>query len=87
MYVNKAQMPCGNANGTFTLAKYLIFSYVFSGLCQVTVVSVASPTSNSSQKSVALPVNVALGQQILTVQQTTPVSPVKVATSQPTVQV
>ncbi|XP_063334111.1 protein lin-54 homolog [Pelmatolapia mariae] len=49
---------------------------------KVTVVSVASPTSSASQKSVALPVNVALGQQILTVQQSTSVSPVKVATSQ-----
>lgn len=55
--------------------------------CQVTVVSVASPTSGASQKSVALPVNVALGQQILTVQQSTSVSPVKVATSQSTTQV
>lgn len=54
---------------------------------QVTVVSVASPTSNASQKSVTLPVNVALGQQILAVQQPTPVSPVKVATSQTTTQV
>lgn len=55
--------------------------------CQVTVVSVASPTSNASQKSVTLPVNVALGQQILTVQQSTSASPVKVATSQTTTQV
>lgn len=54
---------------------------------QVTVVSVASPPSNSSQKSVALPVNVALGQQILAVQQSTPASPVKVATSQTSAQV
>uniref|UniRef100_I3KE33 Lin-54 DREAM MuvB core complex component n=1 Tax=Oreochromis niloticus TaxID=8128 RepID=I3KE33_ORENI len=53
---------------------------------KVTVVSVASPTSSASQKSVALPVNVALGQQILTVQQSTSVSPVKVATSQSTTQ-
>ncbi|CAG05282.1 unnamed protein product, partial [Tetraodon nigroviridis] len=53
---------------------------------KVTVVSVASPTSNASQKSVALPVNVALGQQLLAVQQPTPVSPVKVATSQTTAQ-
>lgn len=53
---------------------------------KVTVVSVASPTSNASQKSVALPVNVALGQQILTVQQSTSASPVKVATSQSTAQ-
>ncbi|XP_074547219.1 protein lin-54 homolog [Halichoeres trimaculatus] len=51
---------------------------------KVTVVSVASPTSNASQKSVALPVNVALGQQILAVQQSA--SPVKVATSQTTTQ-
>lgn len=54
--------------------------------CQVTVVSVASPPSNTSQKSVALPVNVALGQQIL-VQQPTSASPVKVPTSQSTAQV
>ncbi|XP_038142928.1 protein lin-54 homolog isoform X2 [Cyprinodon tularosa] len=53
---------------------------------KVTVVSVASPTSNPSQKSVALPVNVALSQQILAVQQSTPASPVKVATSQSTAQ-
>ncbi|KAM9841877.1 protein lin-54 homolog [Aulostomus maculatus] len=53
---------------------------------KVTVVSVASPTSNAPQKSVALPVNVALGQQILSVQQSTSVSPVKVATSQSTAQ-
>ncbi|XP_060928378.1 protein lin-54 homolog [Limanda limanda] len=53
---------------------------------KVTVVSVASPTSNSTQKSVTLPVNVALGQQILTVQQSTSSSPVKVATNQGTVQ-
>ncbi|XP_051268128.1 protein lin-54 homolog isoform X2 [Dicentrarchus labrax] len=53
---------------------------------KVTVVSVASPTSNASQKSVALPVNVALGQQILTVQQSTSASPVKVAASQATTQ-
>lgn len=53
---------------------------------KVTVVSVASPTSNASQKSVALPVNVALGQQILAVQQSTAGSPVKVATSQTTAQ-
>lgn len=56
-------------------------------LFQVTVVSVASPTSNTSQKSVTLPVNVALGQQILTVQQPASLSPVKVATSQTTAQV
>lgn len=56
---------------------------VFSS-AQVTVVSVASP---NSQKSVTLPVNVALGQQILTVQQPTSVSPVKVATNQTTTQV
>ncbi|KAL7376360.1 hypothetical protein ABVT39_006554 [Epinephelus coioides] len=53
---------------------------------KVTVVSVASPTSSASQKSVTLPVNVALGQQILTVQQSTSASPVKVATSQTTTQ-
>ncbi|KAM9734404.1 protein lin-54 homolog isoform 1-T2 [Menidia menidia] len=49
---------------------------------KVTVVSVASPPSNAPQKSVALPVNVALGQQILTVQQPTSASPVKVAANQ-----
>lgn len=49
---------------------------------KVTVVSVASPTSSASQKSVALPVNVALGQPILAVQQSPSASPVKVATSQ-----
>lgn len=63
------------------------WSSLFFWPCQVTVVSVASPTSNASQKSVTLPVNVALGQQILTVQQPTSASPVKVATSQATTQV
>lgn len=63
-----------------------LYQYI-SLLFQVTVVSVASPTSNSSQKSVTLPVNVALGQQILTVQQPTSLSPVKVATSQTSAQV
>ncbi|XP_029300260.1 protein lin-54 homolog [Cottoperca gobio] len=53
---------------------------------KVTVVSVASPNSNASQKSVSLPVNVALGQQILTVQQSTSASPVKMATCQNTTQ-
>ncbi|XP_037609223.1 protein lin-54 homolog [Sebastes umbrosus] len=53
---------------------------------KVTVVSVASPTSGASQKSMTLPVNVALGQQILTVQQSTSGSPVKVATGQTTTQ-
>ncbi|XP_061554430.1 protein lin-54 homolog [Phycodurus eques] len=49
---------------------------------KVTVVSVASPTSGAAQKSMTLPVSVALGQQILSVQQSTSLSPVKVATSQ-----
>lgn len=49
---------------------------------KVTVVSVASPTSSASQKSVALPVNVALGQQILAVQQSAAASPVKVQAGQ-----
>lgn len=53
---------------------------------KVTVVSVASPTSNATQKSVTLPVNVALGQQILTVQQPASLSPVKVATGQTSAQ-
>uniref|UniRef100_A0A8C3A9F6 Lin-54 DREAM MuvB core complex component n=1 Tax=Cyclopterus lumpus TaxID=8103 RepID=A0A8C3A9F6_CYCLU len=53
---------------------------------KVTVVSVASPTSNASHKSLTLPVNVALGQQILTVQQSTSASPVKLATGHPTTQ-
>ncbi|XP_037341240.2 protein lin-54 homolog [Pungitius pungitius] len=51
---------------------------------KVTVVSVASPTSNATQRSMTLPVNVALGQQILTVQQSG--SPVKLATGQNTAQ-
>ncbi|XP_077399176.1 protein lin-54 homolog isoform X2 [Vanacampus margaritifer] len=54
---------------------------------KVTVVSVASPTSaGATQKSVTLPVSMTLGQQILSMQQSTSVSPVKVATSQATVQ-
>ncbi|XP_072515425.1 protein lin-54 homolog [Salminus brasiliensis] len=53
---------------------------------KLTVVSVASQPPNSPQKSVALPLNVALGQQILTVQQTSTTSPVKAGTSQSTAQ-
>ncbi|XP_034048338.1 protein lin-54 homolog isoform X2 [Thalassophryne amazonica] len=53
---------------------------------KVTVVSVASPTSGAPPKSVALPINVALGQQILAVQHSTSASPVKVATSQSSAQ-
>ncbi|XP_033845416.1 protein lin-54 homolog [Periophthalmus magnuspinnatus] len=52
---------------------------------KVTVVSVASPTQSAPQKTVTLPVNVALGQQILAVQSTS-ASPVKVVTSQATTQ-
>ncbi|XP_068430466.1 protein lin-54 homolog [Clinocottus analis] len=53
---------------------------------KVTVVSVASPNANAAQKSLTLPVNVTLGQQILTVQQSTSGSPVKLATGQSTAQ-
>lgn len=53
---------------------------------KVTVVSVASPTSSAPQKTVTLPVNLALGQQILAVQQNTSASPVKVVSSQATTQ-
>ncbi|XP_018600420.1 protein lin-54 homolog isoform X2 [Scleropages formosus] len=44
---------------------------------KLTVVSVASQSPSSPQKSVALPINVALGQQILAVQQSTATSPAK----------
>ncbi|KAG9263425.1 hypothetical protein AMEX_G23462 [Astyanax mexicanus] len=53
---------------------------------KLTVVSVASQPPNSPQKSMTLPLNVALGQQILTVQQTSTTSPVKAGTSQSTAQ-
>ncbi|XP_061911217.1 protein lin-54 homolog [Entelurus aequoreus] len=53
---------------------------------KVTVVSVASPTSSGPQKSVTLPVSVALGQQILSVQQPASGSPVKMAAGQATAQ-
>ncbi|KAG2466916.1 SC31A protein, partial [Polypterus senegalus] len=46
-------------------------------LQQLTVVSMASQSPSSPQKSVGVPLNVALGQQILTVQPSTPSSPVK----------
>ncbi|XP_048030568.1 protein lin-54 homolog isoform X2 [Megalobrama amblycephala] len=49
---------------------------------KLTVVSVASQSPNSPQKSVTLPLNVALGQQILTVQQSATTSPAKAGTSQ-----
>ncbi|CAL9682338.1 unnamed protein product [Knipowitschia caucasica] len=53
---------------------------------KVTVVSVASPTQSAPPKTVTLPMNVALGQQILAVQQSTSASPVKVVSSQATAQ-
>ncbi|XP_077099286.1 protein lin-54 homolog isoform X1 [Siphateles boraxobius] len=55
-------------------------------LSNLTVVSVASQSPNSPQKSVTLPLNVALGQQILTVQQSATTSPAKPGTSQSTAQ-
>uniref|UniRef100_A0A667XAM9 Lin-54 DREAM MuvB core complex component n=1 Tax=Myripristis murdjan TaxID=586833 RepID=A0A667XAM9_9TELE len=53
---------------------------------KLTVVSVASQIPTSTQKPMTLPVNVALGQQILTVQQPTTASPAKVVSSQSTAQ-
>ncbi|XP_051540635.1 protein lin-54 homolog isoform X2 [Myxocyprinus asiaticus] len=53
---------------------------------KLTVVSVASQSPNSPQKSVTLPLNVALGQQILAVQQSAATSPAKAGTSQSTAQ-
>ncbi|XP_065146413.1 protein lin-54 homolog [Paramisgurnus dabryanus] len=53
---------------------------------KLTVVSVASQSPNSPQKSVTLPLNMALGQQILTVQQSAVTSPAKTGTSQSTAQ-
>ncbi|XP_036384869.1 protein lin-54 homolog [Megalops cyprinoides] len=53
---------------------------------KLTVVSVASQTPSSPQKSVTVPLNVALGQQILAVQQSTPTSPAKVVSNHSTPQ-
>uniref|UniRef100_H3AHP0 Lin-54 DREAM MuvB core complex component n=2 Tax=Latimeria chalumnae TaxID=7897 RepID=H3AHP0_LATCH len=53
---------------------------------KLTVVSVASQLPNSPQKAVSVPLNMALGQQILTVQQSTPSSPAKAITNHTTTQ-
>uniref|UniRef100_A0A673I186 Protein lin-54 homolog n=1 Tax=Sinocyclocheilus rhinocerous TaxID=307959 RepID=A0A673I186_9TELE len=53
---------------------------------KLTVVSMASQSPNSPQKSVTLPLSVALGQQILTVQQSAATSPAKAGTCQSTAQ-
>uniref|UniRef100_A0A7M4FZV4 Protein lin-54 homolog n=1 Tax=Crocodylus porosus TaxID=8502 RepID=A0A7M4FZV4_CROPO len=53
---------------------------------KLTVVSVASQPPNSPQKTVGVPVNVALGQQILTVQQPTSSSPGKAIVNHTTAQ-
>ncbi|XP_030306225.1 protein lin-54 homolog isoform X1 [Calypte anna] len=54
---------------------------------QLTVVSVASQPPNASpQKTVGVPLNVALGQQILTVQQSAPSSPGKAIVNHTTAQ-
>uniref|UniRef100_UPI00398E31DC protein lin-54 homolog isoform X1 n=2 Tax=Pristiophorus japonicus TaxID=55135 RepID=UPI00398E31DC len=47
----------------------------------LTVVSVASRAPNSPQKSLTVPLTMTLGQQVLTVQQTTPTSPAKSASN------
>ena len=54
---------------------------------QLTVVSVASQTPNATQKSMGVPVNMALGQQILTMHQPTAVSPSKGVSSHSAAQV
>ncbi|KAJ8261190.1 hypothetical protein COCON_G00169130 [Conger conger] len=53
---------------------------------KLTVVSVASQSPASPQKSVAVPLNMALGQQILAVQQATSTSPAKVVSNHSTPQ-
>ncbi|XP_058049001.1 protein lin-54 homolog isoform X1 [Ahaetulla prasina] len=53
---------------------------------QLTVVSVASQPPSSPQKTVSVPLNVALGQQILTVQHSTPSSPGKAVANSTTAQ-
>ncbi|XP_066488115.1 protein lin-54 homolog isoform X1 [Tiliqua scincoides] len=53
---------------------------------QLTVVSVASQPPSSPQKTVGVPLNVALGQQILTVQHSTPSSPGKAVANNTTAQ-
>ncbi|KAJ8401871.1 hypothetical protein AAFF_G00374520 [Aldrovandia affinis] len=53
---------------------------------KLTVVSVASQSPSSPQKSVAVPLSMALGQQILAVQQSTPNSPAKVVSNHSTPQ-
>ncbi|RMC13705.1 hypothetical protein DUI87_08783 [Hirundo rustica rustica] len=53
---------------------------------QLTVVSVASQPPSSPQKTVGVPLNVALGQQILTVQQSAPSSPGKAIVNHTTTQ-
>ncbi|XP_039206779.1 protein lin-54 homolog isoform X1 [Crotalus tigris] len=53
---------------------------------QLTVVSVASQPPSSPQKTVGVPLNVALGQQILTVQHSTPSSPGKAVSNSTTAQ-
>ncbi|XP_032079827.1 protein lin-54 homolog isoform X2 [Thamnophis elegans] len=53
---------------------------------KLTVVSVASQPPSSPQKTVGVPLNVALGQQILTVQHSTPSSPGKAVANSTTAQ-
>ncbi|XP_007428796.1 protein lin-54 homolog isoform X2 [Python bivittatus] len=53
---------------------------------KLTVVSVASQPPSSPQKTVGVPLNVALGQQILTVQHSTPSSPGKAVANNTTAQ-
>ncbi|XP_070614209.1 protein lin-54 homolog isoform X2 [Erythrolamprus reginae] len=53
---------------------------------KLTVVSVASQPPSSPQKTVGVPINVTLGQQILTVQHSTPSSPGKAVANNTTAQ-
>ncbi|KAG9468680.1 hypothetical protein GDO78_022165 [Eleutherodactylus coqui] len=54
---------------------------------KVTVVSVGSQPASSPQKTVGVPISVALGQQLLTVQSSSSSSPVKAITNSTTAQV
>ncbi|KAG8535691.1 hypothetical protein GDO81_027964, partial [Engystomops pustulosus] len=54
---------------------------------KVTVVSVGSQPANSPQKTVGVPISVALGQQLLSVQSSSSSSPVKAVTNSTTAQV
>ncbi|XP_075462221.1 protein lin-54 homolog isoform X2 [Ascaphus truei] len=71
----------GTSLGSMTQTSNKIAISPLKSPSKLTVVSVASQLPNSPQKTLGVPISVALGQQLLTVQPATPSSPAKALTN------